>query len=196
MRCVGTHKKFVIGGRTLVLSIQAGEAVHCSPRENLPGLSDYDSVEVAMWWEGSKVDAWVRPTDLGLTLDGLPDWPKPDEGAPPYQVVGWVPQVEVRNLERELRIKELEAKVAELEKEAEVVKPGRLTRKRRLAILSGVMAMEADDDWDYPDPLYWHSPDIIAVYEFLGMKNSAAERRELVRDVKQYQREQKREEDK
>ena len=76
------------------------------------------------------------------------------------------------------------------------MKPGRLTRKRRLAILSGVMAMEADADWDYPDPLYWHSPDIIAVYEFLGMKNSAAERRELVRDVKQYQREQKREEDK
>lgn len=69
-------------GGNFWLSVQASASHYCSPRENLPSLTDYEAVEVAisLWDSAAKTSKFVQPSVVGLSL----------EDNPSDAVLGWV----------------------------------------------------------------------------------------------------------
>ena len=89
------HRKFRVGDRVVVLSIQGNPGAYCTPRENLPELSMYHSLELAMWYDDD--DAWLTPADLGIEGPGLPSWERE------HEVGAYIPADEVKALADALR---------------------------------------------------------------------------------------------
>ena len=53
------------------ISVQGGEQLYSSPRRDMPRLSDFTEVEVALWWASgwrAWTRAWTRPSEIGLSI--------------------------------------------------------------------------------------------------------------------------------
>ena len=68
---VGAHNKFVNG---ITISVQAGEGIYSTPRENLTSPNSYSSFEVALWDESGE---WITQ-DFVKTDDVVVGWQTKD----------------------------------------------------------------------------------------------------------------------
>lgn len=77
---VGAHHKFDNG---ITISVQAGENIYSTPRENLTSPNSYSSFEVALWDESGEwvTQYFVKTDDVHYLPDDV--------------VAGWVNRVEI-----------------------------------------------------------------------------------------------------
>ena len=68
---VGAHHKFDNG---ITISVQAGEGIYSTPRENLTSPNSYSSFEVALWDESGE---WITQ-DFVKTDDVVVGWQTKD----------------------------------------------------------------------------------------------------------------------
>ena len=68
---VGAHHKFDNG---ITISVQAGEGIYSTPRENLTSPNSYSSFEVALWDESGE---WITQ-NFAKTDDAVVGWQTKD----------------------------------------------------------------------------------------------------------------------
>ena len=83
---VGSHHTFDNG---ITLSVQAGEGIYSTPREDHSSADDYSSFEIAIW---DKNGDWI-------TQDILPNHPNGSE------VAGWVSRDEINEIISLIKLK-------------------------------------------------------------------------------------------
>ena len=69
---VGAHHKFDNG---ITISVQAGEGIYSTPKENLTSPNSYSSFEVALWDESGE---WITQ-NFAKTDDVVVGWQTKDE---------------------------------------------------------------------------------------------------------------------